>query len=127
MDDEETATIELTRNEAREVINALSSYRSGESGRDERRALNVEEFLQREFGFENQHFDEDRSVLETFADIFDEEDGDEHEIQLSRAEAEEVVSALADHEEGSPTDAETAANLRDRFEETFSLDARSGV
>lgn len=121
MDDSDTATVELTKSEAREVINALSSYRTAAAGRDEQRARNVEELLQREFGFEERHLEDDRSIVETFAEVFENRDG-EHEIELSRSEATEVVAAL-DEFEGSPSeDAETVADLRDRFEATFDLD-----
>lgn len=116
MDDTDTKTIELTKDEAGEVINALSSYQAQVSGRDEERALNVREFLKREFGFKESHFQDDRGLHDAFADIFS---GDgKHEIQLSRAEAAEVISALSDRGENS-ADTKTAAGLQDRFEETF--------
>lgn len=121
MDDTDTATIELTRGEAREVINALSTYQFETSGHDEKRALDVREFLQREFEFEESHFEDDSSLVDAFVDLFD--DDGEHEIRLSRAEAAEVVPALADLEADSdPAEAETIAGLRGRFEETFDLD-----
>ena len=127
MDDTDTATIELTRDEAREVINALSEHRLAASGRDEERALNVREFLEREFEFEERHFENeggpvegDEGPIATFLNLF--EGGSKHEIHLSRAEAAEVVSALADLETTSdPEEAGTIATLRDRFEETFDL------
>ena len=123
MQDTDTATIELTRSEAREVINALSSHMVAASGRDERRALNVREFLQREFDFEDRHFDEGTDINELFLDIFDSDDGD-HEIQLSRAEASEVLEALVEEEsEAEPSEREAIADLRDRLEERFDLDA----
>lgn len=121
MDDTETAEIELDRGDAREVINALSGYQSEVSGRDERRALNVREFLQREFGFEEQHIEEDRSLLETYANIFDDDEGP-HDVELSRVEAAEVDRALADLEADSEPEAETIADLRDRLAATFDLD-----
>lgn len=124
MKDSDTATVELTKGEAREIINALSAYRTTESGRDEQRARNVEDLLQREFGFEERHFEDDRSIVEAFADVFDE--GDD-EIELSRTEAAEVVSALAEFEGHSSEDAETVADLRSRFEETFDLDTHSAA
>lgn len=121
MDDSETATVELTREEAREVINALSNYQVELSGDDERRALEVREFLQREFDFEDESFAGDRSLVDVF--VNNEPTGD-HEIQLTRAEAAEVVPALAKLEANStPEDAETIAGVRDRFQETFELGA----
>ena len=122
MDDTDTATIELTRGEAREVINALSKHRVEVSGRDEERALNVREFLQEEFEFEDRHFEDDTTLVDAFVDIFD--DGGDHEVQLSRAEAREVVAALTDLEsDSSSTEDETIARLRNRFQERFDLDA----
>jgi DNA topoisomerase VI subunit B len=106
------------------VINALSNYRVEVSGRDERRAVEVREFLQREFGFEDESFEVDESLVDVF--LTDEPVGD-HEIQLTRAEAAKVVPALATLEANAPpTDAETVANLRDRFQETFDLEAAGG-
>ena len=126
MDDTDTATVELSRGEARKVINALSEYQTGASGRDEERALNVEELLQREFGFEKRHLGDQRGYLDAFTDIFDREES-EHEVQLSRVEAKEIVRALGDLEakEGDSADTTTIADLRHRFAETFDLDAES--
>lgn len=121
MDDSETATVELTREEAREVINALSNYQVELSGDDERRALEVREFLQREFDFEDESFAVNRSLVDVFVNN---EPAEDHEIQLTRAEAAEVVPALAKLEANStPEDAETVADVRDRFQETFELGA----
>ena len=123
MDDTDTETIELTRGEAREVINALSEYETGTSGRDEERALNVERLLQREFGFEKEHVGGDRGYLDTFSNIFNDKD-DDHEVQLSRVEAREIVRGLDDLErrEAHDADADTLRDLRERFVETFDLD-----
>ncbi|ELZ30475.1 hypothetical protein C474_11701 [Halogeometricum pallidum JCM 14848] len=127
MEDSDTATVELSKGEAREAINALSSYRTTETGQDERRALNVEEFLQREFGFK----DDDTglsNIGESFASFLDDSDEQSHEVQLSRAEAEEVVEALAAHENDSATDAGTVRDLRTRLAETYELNrSDSGV
>lgn len=121
MNDTDTATIKLSRGEAREVINALSEYRFKTSGSEEQRALNVREFLQREFEFEERHLDNDDGLLDSFASIFADEEGT-HEVQLSRAEAGEVIPALAGVEgDMDPAEAETVADLRDRFERTFDL------
>lgn len=124
MDDTDTATIELSKAEAREVINALSEYRTRTSGRDEERALNVEELLQREFGFEQRHFEEDNNPLEVFANVFADRDED-HEVELSRVEAAEVDSALAEADRSSRDEAETVEDLRDRFQGTFDLESGS--
>ena len=129
MDDTDTATIELTRAEAREVINALAEYETGATGRDEERALNVEDLLQREFGFKEEHFGGDRGYLDTFTNIFNEPDT-EHEVQLSRVEAREIVHALDElgqhGEYSADADAETVQDLRARFADTFDLDDESG-
>lgn len=121
MAETDTETIELTREEAREVINALTNYQFEVSGRDEVRALNVRQFLKREFDFEEEHFDDQRGLVDIWEDIFG---GEGHEVQLVRAEAAEVAAALAESEADSkPREAETIATLRERFEETFDLDA----
>ncbi len=123
MDDTDTETVELSRAEARIVISALSERQVGASGRDEERALNLEELLQREFGFEERHLGDRGGYLDAFTDVFDSEDS-EHEVQLSRVEAEEVVRALDDLRttEGADADTETIADLRHRFAEAFDLD-----
>lgn len=126
MDDSDTATVELSKGEAREVINALSSYQTTETGREERRALNVEQFLQREFGFGEEDTGLTGDIGESFASFLDDSDTHTHEVQLSRAEAEEVVAALGAHENDSATDAGTISDLRTRFAETFDSN-RSGV
>ena len=127
MDDTDTATVELNRSEARKVISALSAYQARASGRDEERALNVEGLLQREFGFKEQHLGDRRGYLDAFTDIFDRESA-EHEVQLSRVEAKEVVRALDDLEsKEADADTETITALRDRFAETFDLDAGSAA
>lgn len=127
MDDTDTATVELSQGEAREVINALSAYEAGASGRDEERALNVERLLQREFGFEKQQFEDDRGYLDTFSNIFTVE-SDEHEVELSRPEAREILTALDGLESREAgADAETIGDLRGRFAETFDLGADRGA
>ena len=128
MDDTDSETIELTRGEAREVINAMAEYETGASGRDEERALNIEELLQREFGFDDEHFAGDRGYLDTFTNIFNDKD-DDHEVQLSRVEAREIVRGLDElgrHEDHSPNE-DTRRDLRGRFVETFDLDDESAV
>ncbi|MBX0294288.1 hypothetical protein [Haloarcula nitratireducens] len=113
MSDTETETVELTESEGREVINALAEHRVAESGRDERRALNVKEFLQREFGFKDEHFDSDEHTLDdAFLDVFDTDD--DHEIEFSRPEASEIVDALADHDEST-----SETELRSKFQQQF--------
>lgn len=122
MDDSDTATITLTREEGRDAINALTNYEIGVSGREAERALNVRELLKREFGFEEESFEGDRDLLAEWANSF-ESDRNEHEIELSGAEADEVVAALADHEARAETDEEAIASVRLRFEETFGVEA----
>ena len=124
MDETDTATIELSKSEAREVINALSAYQYSASGHDDDLALNIRELLQREFGFEDRHFENDQGLVESFAEVFD--TSDSHEVQFSRGEAEEVVSALAESEaDADPAEAETIENIREEFERTFDLDGRT--
>lgn len=121
MDDTDTAAIELNKSEAREVINALSEYETRASGREDERVLNVESLLQREFGFEEGQSD-DRNIADVFSNIFH-DDHTEHEVQLSRTEAAEVVRALDDFDgQESSSEAETVTDLRTRFVETFDLD-----
>ena len=126
MDETETATVELTKGEAREVINALSAYQYSASGRDDDLALDIRELLQREFGFEDRHFENDQSLVESFAEVFD--TSDDHEVQFSRVEAEEVVSALSESEtDADPAEAETVESIREEFERTFDLNGRTGT
>lgn len=121
MDDQDTATVELTKGEAREVINALSGYRTTATGGEADWALDVREFLQREFGFEQRRVERDDSPVEILDDFFGTDD-EEHEVQLSRAEAAEVVEALAESEaDADPPETETLRRLRARFERTFDL------
>lgn len=121
MGDSDTATVELSEGEAREIINALSERQTRETGRDEERTLEVRSLLQREFGFEEPEFDDPREVVDEIVAVFDEDTGT-HEVQLSRAEAAEIEPALARLESGSePGEADTIADIRDRLQETFDL------
>lgn len=123
MDETDTATIELTKGEARELINALSDYRLETSGREEERVLNLRELLQREFGFDEGRFEDDGNVVEMLSGVFD--DSDTHEVELSKSEAGEVDDALAAFEpESTPDETETVESLRERFAETYDLDDR---
>lgn len=124
MDDTDTTGIELSESEARKVINALSEYETRATGREGERALNVERLLQREFGFEEGQVGggDDRDISDVFSNIFD-SDGGTHEIQLSRAEAVEVVRALDEFDgQESPGETETVTNVRDRFVRAFDVD-----
>jgi hypothetical protein len=118
VDERDTATVELTRSEASAVIDALSSYQANETGRAGSRALNLEEFLQREFGFKGPDFDADAAVVEAVADVF-EDDDQERAVRFSRAEAADVVAALDEYGGASSDEAERVRDLRDRFGETF--------
>ncbi|WP_226011183.1 hypothetical protein [Halomicrobium salinisoli] len=122
---DDTATIELSRPEAREVINALSTEIATESGPEEERALNVREFLQREFDFEDSDFsdhDDDGGIFTLSpAAWFGDDDEDTHDVQLSRSEAVEVDLALAEQEGSSEGEAETIMDLRERLDEAFDL------
>ena len=123
MKESDTATVELTRGEAREVINALSNYEVRVSGQEEEQVLNVKELLKREFDFEESDF-EGRSpgnatgLVDAVTDIFDADD--EHEVQLSRFEAAEIVTALDDFEEESES-VDSVRDVRSRIEDTFDL------
>ena len=124
MNETDTATIQLTRGEAREVINALSNYEVTASGAEEERALNTEKFLQREFGFEERPTDDGLNFADIVANVFG-EDNSEHEVELSRAEAAEVERALDGLAERSGTADENKATIEDlrrRLAETFDLD-----
>jgi hypothetical protein len=120
----DTARFELSKSEARVVIEALSSYQARTTGREERRALNVQEFLQREFGYKGDDFGEGRDLVESFADIFDAGEDETREIQLSRPEAEEIVDAL-DGVEADSADPETVRDLRSRFADSFESETHS--
>lgn len=123
MDDSNAATIELTPEEARAVVNALANYQLEASGDDERRALEVRDLLEREFDLADEQFAADSSFFDEFLETFDLDDGDRsHEIELTRGEAAEVDRALADFDtEAAATEAATVADLRERFAETFDL------
>ena len=125
MKERDTATIGLTRGEAQEVINALSNYEVTVSGREEEQVLNVRELLKREFDFEESDFEgrgrgsgSATGLVDAVTDIFDADD--EHEVQLSRFEAAEIVTALDDFEEESGS-AGSIRDVRSRIEETFDL------
>lgn len=125
MQDSDTATLELSKAEAREAINALAEQEALESGRDEERTHNVKEILKREFDFEGEPFDSERDIVDQLVDVFDEDVGGT-EIQLSRSEATEIDRALGNWHEGtSAEDADTIAGLRDRLAETYDLDRRT--
>lgn len=126
MDESDTATVELSREEAREVINALSDYQYEVSGREEERALNLRELLKREFGFEDRHFEADAGLLDAFGEIFGDDD-DPHEVEFSRAEAAEVDDALAELGGSNPDEGETIADVRRRFERAFDLEDRDAA
>ena len=124
MTETDTATIRLTKGEAREVINALSNHEVTASGTEEERAVNMEAFLQREFGFEPDPAEGDRSFADAVTNVFG-ADNSEHDVELSRAEAAEVERALDDLDErADPADENEAIieDLRRRFAETFDLD-----
>ncbi|RDI72478.1 hypothetical protein [Halopelagius longus] len=125
MDDTNSTGIELSKGEAREVINALSEYETRATGRrEEERVLNVESLLQREFDFDEGQTGGggDRNISDVFSNIFD-DDGGTHEIQLSRTEATEIVRALDDFDgQESRGETETVTNVRDRFVRTFDVD-----
>ena len=132
MSERDTATVKLTRGKAREVIAALADEEVTETGRDRERTLNLQDRLAAEFGFDEHRARGGESAVPDGRDavvgdegVIDESDegildlgDDEEAIELSRAEAEDVLDALADYD-GS-TEAEAAiADVRERLESKF--------
>lgn len=122
MDDADTATIELSRPEARGIISALTDYEVTQSGFEEERLLNLREHFRKEFGFEAPSDTEDQGWMAKLTEsLFD--DNAVETVTLSRAEAREVtaaLSALERHQAGS--DVEAVRDLRRAFEDAFDLE-----
>lgn len=116
------------RYEARVVISALADEEMTASGERATRLRNVQDHLSAEFDF-----DEHRGVekgemaagdeggwLDNDAVFGSDDPDDEEEVELSRAEADDVTAALADFEsDESHENAGTAEDVRERIENAF--------
>lgn len=123
MSDRETGRFELTRPEAREVIAALTSYRMRASGEDERRLRNVQDRLEVEFGFDEHRTDDGDGLLTGSEGWFDDDAVFDHdqseEIELSRAEADDVLDALAGFDADAAENERVTEDVRERIAGTF--------
>lgn len=134
---DDTGTVELTRPEAREVIGALTDHRVRSAGEEDVRALDIRDHLAREFDFDEYRGEDGNAQLDfgVSADdsVLDWGDGDAKEVSLSRAEAVEVIDALLRKEERLESDeaastldrreADTVADIREKFDDEFDVDA----
>jgi hypothetical protein len=128
----DTATVRLSKGEARKVIAALAEDEATESGRDRERLLNLQDHLAAVFGFDEHRarggesdVPDGRDAVVGDGDLIDESDegilnldDDEETIELSRAEAEDVLEALSGYE-GSPEDEQVVADVRERLANEF--------
>ncbi|NHN58456.1 MULTISPECIES: hypothetical protein [Halorussus] len=128
MSDRDTATFDMTRNEARVVIAALSDEEMTASGDRAVRLQNVQDHLAAEFDFDEHRGVEkgemaagdDGGWLDNDAIFGDNDPDDTEEIQLSRAEADVVLDSLADFElDETHENAGTAENVRERVADAF--------
>lgn len=132
MAERDTATVPLTKGEAREVIAALADAESSESGRDRERLLNLQDHLAAAFDFDEHRarggesdVPDGRDAVVGEGGIIDESDegildvdDDEEAVELSREEAEVVLDALSGYD-GSPEDEEAIGDVRERLEREF--------
>jgi len=128
MSDRDTATFEMTRNEARVVIAALSDEEMTASGDRGMRLQNVQDHLAAEFGFD-EHRGAETGEMAAGGDtgwldndsVFGGNDPDDTEsVELSRAEADAVTDALAAFElDEGHANAGTAENVRQRIAGAF--------
>ena len=128
MSDRDTATFDMTRNEARVVIAALSDEEMTASGDRDIRLQNIQDHLAAEFDFDEHRGVEkgemaagdDGGWLDNDAIFGGNDPDDTEEIQLARAEADAVMDALAGFELGEDHEnAGTAENVRERIEDAF--------
>lgn len=123
MTDRKTERFELTRPEAREVIAALTNYRMRASGEDEQRLRNVQDRLEVEFGFDEHRTDDGDGLLTGSEGWFDNDAIFDHdqkeEIELSRAEADDVLDALASFDADAPENERVAEDVRGRIAGKF--------
>ena len=128
MSERDTATFEMTRNEARVVIAALSDEEMTASDDRGVRLQNVQDHLAAEFDFD-QYRGVEKGEMASGDDtgwidndnIFGDNDPDDAErIELSRTEADVVSDALASFElDESHENAGTAENVRERIVDAF--------
>ena len=133
MSDRDTATVDLSRAEARVVIAALSDEETTAAGERERAVRDIEEHLAREFDFDEYRgvdegemaADDDEGWLDNDI-IFDDDDPDDTEaVELSRREADTVTDALGDFDAGAAEEnRETAEDVRERIADSFDGDNR---
>ena len=131
MSDRDTATFDMTRNEARVVIAALSDEEMTASDDRGMRLQNVQDHLAAEFDFD-QHRGVEKGEMAAGDEggwidndaIFGGNDPDDtEEIELSRAEADAVTDALASFElDEGHENAGTAENVRERIADSFGDD-----
>ncbi|WP_158057215.1 hypothetical protein [Halorussus halophilus] len=135
MTDRETATIDVSRSEARVLIAALADEEVTASGQRERRVRDLQEYLAREFDFDEHRgtregemaAEDDGGWLDNDAVFEDDDPDDTEEVELSRSEAEAVTDALDDFEsetakedtKGREENADTAEDVRERFVGAF--------
>ncbi|WP_128478430.1 hypothetical protein [Halorussus pelagicus] len=128
MSDRDTATFEMTRNEARVVIAALSDEEMTAS--DDRGMVlqNVQDHLAAEFDFDEHRGDElgetaagdDAGWLDNDSIFGGNDPDDTASVELSRAEADAVTDALAGFElDESHKNAGTAENVRERIADSL--------
>jgi hypothetical protein len=133
MSDRDTATFEMTRNEARVVIAALADEGTTSSGNREMELRNVQSHLSAEFDFDEHRgvqkgemaSDDDEGWIDNDSIFGDNEPDDEEEIQLSRSEADAVTDALASFElDEDHENAGTAEDVRERVADAFGDESR---
>lgn len=131
MSERDTATVTLSKGEARKVIAALADDETTESGRDRERLLNLQDRLAAEFGFDEYRAQggesavpDGQDALVGEGDLIDEGDEgilggeDEEAMELSGGEADDVLAALSEYD-GSPEDEQVVADVRERLEAEF--------
>ncbi|WP_115862669.1 hypothetical protein [Halorussus litoreus] len=132
MSDSQSASVEMTKGEARVVIAALADEEMTAIGERATRLQNVQDHLAAEFEFD-QYRESDRTELAGSDDSgwFTEEwldDGrfdtdDTERVELARAEADAVTDALAAFElDETHGNAGTAENVRERVLDAFGGD-----
>ncbi|UPW00139.1 hypothetical protein M0R88_16695 [Halorussus gelatinilyticus] len=128
MSDSDTARFDMTRNEARVVIAALSDEEMTASGDRGMRLQNVQDHLAAEFDFDEHRgvekgemaAEDDTGWLDNDAIFGGNDPDDTEEIELSRAEADVVTDALTDFElDETHENAGTAENVRQRIADSF--------
>lgn len=128
MSDRDTATFEMTRNEARVVIAALADDEMTASGDRTMALRNVQDHLAAEFNFDEHRgvekgemaAEDDEDWIDNDVIFGDNDPDDEEEVQLSRSEADAVTDALADFElDEDHENAGTAENVRERIVDAF--------